>query len=321
MFSISNIVNIYTVAAWAAGAFVFLWYYGQSAYNYWRKRNVKYLEPVPFVGNTFKFMFNLVPLHEEFDKLYKALFDEPFGGIYQFRQPQLIIKDPELISAILVKDFKHFYDRGFKQFVNTDKELDPLSAHLFLTTGERWRVLRQNMSPVFTSGKLKHMQEQIWDCIELMTKHIEKQMDENNSVDLPAKELFAKLSIDVIGSCAFGLDCSNNEKFSQMGKEAFETRLIVALRMLLSTFSQRLVDLLKIRILKKDVNDFYLNLTLDTMEYRRKNGVTRNDLLQLLMEMQNSHVDPKFKVDNNDQKVLKNGKFLNISFIWRDRQR
>lgn len=311
MVSVLDFINIYYTLL-VGCAFVFVWYYSQSAYNYWRKINVKYLEPVPFLGNTARVLFLLVPLHEEYDKFYKALYNEPFGGIYELRKPQLIVKDPELVYAILVKDFKHFYDRGFKQVVNANKELDPLSTHLFFTTGERWKVLRHHMSPVFTSGKLKGMQEQIWACIDLTIKNIEKQMDGTNSLDMATKELFEKLSIDMIGSCAFGLDCRENEKFRLMSREAFKPRIILAIRMLLATFSQRLVELLKMKYLENEVSNFFLNLTLDTMEYRRQNEVNRNDLLRCLMELQNSHVNPKFAVDSENKKVLKNGMFLCI---------
>lgn len=230
-------------------------------------------------------------------------------------QPLLLIKDPQLITTILIKDFKYFYDRGIKFYNNKNRELDPLGTHLFFTDGERWRVLRQKMSPVFTSGKLKHMLEQISNCIDLLTKYIDDQMDGNHEVDVRLKELLEKLTIDVIGSCAFGIDCNSlksNEEFAKMGREAVRVRLMVFVRMMLSSISQRLTDLLKITLFKKEVTDFYLKLTLDTIEYRRRNGVHRNDFLQLLMELQNSHRDPKFAVGDQDKKVLANGK---CSFI------
>lgn len=305
MFSILDLVNIYSVVACAV---VFLWHYSRSTYGYWRKLNVKYVEPVPFLGNTAKVFFGWTSLHEEYDRFYKALYDEPFGGLYQFRQPLLLVKDPELVAAILIKDFRYFPNRGFDLLINKDKKRDPLSTHLIFTDDERWKALRQKLSPAFSSGKLKNMRDQILNCVDLLMQHVDEQMGHDESIDLSMQDLFEKLTIDVIGSCAFGLDCSSTEKFGEMGRAALKPRIIVALRMLVSSIiSKWLGALLNKTIMTKEVNEFYMNLALDTIEYRRKNGLVRNDLLQLLMELQNSHVDPKFAVGDQNLKILPNG--------------
>lgn len=312
MFSIFNFLNIYSVLGCA---FLLCWFYSRSVYNYWRKLKVKYLEPVPFLGNTAPTLFHLTSFHEQYEKIYKALYDERFGGIYEILQPQLIVKDPELVSAILTKDFKHFYDHGLEQMVCKDKNVDPLNANLFFADGERWKVLRQQMSPVFTSGKLKLMHDQILNCVHLLTENIDNLMGGRGSTDVGLKMLFEKLTIDIIGSCAFGIDCNSlksNEKFSEMGRETVKLRPMVTLRMMVSIFSTRLANWLKITFLRKEVNDFFLHLALDTMDYRRQRGVNRNDLLQLLMELQNSHVDSKFAVGDKDKKILLTGKLLCI---------
>lgn len=303
MFSVSDLLNIYSLAACTV---LFLWYYSRSSYSYWRKLNVKYLEPVPFLGNTGKAYFGLASLHEVYDGFYKALYNEPFGGIYQFGQPVLFVKDPELVTSILIKDFKYFTNHGFRLLPVKNKKLDPLNANLFFAEDERWRTLRQKMGPVFSPGKLKHMLDQIVDCVHWMTKCVDEQMGENDSIDLGMKKLFEELTIDVIGSCAFGLDCRSNAKFGEMGRAAFKPRLALAVRMLVDSISERLGELLNINVLKKEVEEFYLNLALDTIVYRRKNGVIRNDLFQLLMELQNSHIDPKLAVDDT-LKIMPNG--------------
>jgi cytochrome P450 len=56
----------------------------------------------------------------------------------------------ELVKKILVKDSQYFIDR----IVSFNEKLDPLMSRTLLTiTGQRWRHLRTNLTPVFTSSK------------------------------------------------------------------------------------------------------------------------------------------------------------------------
>jgi cytochrome P450 family 6 len=58
------------------------------------------------------------------------------------------------VKNILVKDSQSFMDR----VISVDEELDPLlSRSLFVINGQRWHHLRTNLTPVFTSGKMKMM--------------------------------------------------------------------------------------------------------------------------------------------------------------------
>jgi hypothetical protein len=44
---------------------------------------------------------------EMMKKLYDQFPEEPYVGIYQFLRPLLLIRDPELIKQVMVKDFSY----------------------------------------------------------------------------------------------------------------------------------------------------------------------------------------------------------------------
>lgn len=55
-----------------------------------------------------------------------------------------------------------------------DEKDEPLSAHLFVLGGWRWRALRMKLSPTFTSGKMKMMYGVMAECAEGLEKLLAK---------------------------------------------------------------------------------------------------------------------------------------------------
>jgi cytochrome P450 family 9 len=66
--------------------------------------------------------------------IYNRLKGHKYGGVYQLMNPFLILRDPELIKMVTIKDFEHFLDR--QGTINEDAE--PLFGKaLFNLKGEQ----------------------------------------------------------------------------------------------------------------------------------------------------------------------------------------
>jgi cytochrome P450 family 9 len=52
--------------------------------------------------------------------IYNRLKGHTYGGLYQLMNPVLLLRDPELIKMVTVKDFEHFLDR--QVLINEDAE-------------------------------------------------------------------------------------------------------------------------------------------------------------------------------------------------------
>lgn len=113
--------------------------------------------------------------------------------------------DTQLAKNILIKDFSNFADRG--QFHNGRD--DPLTQHLFNLDGKKWKDMRQRLTPTFTSGKMKFMFPTVIKVSEEFVKVITEQVPAaQNGAVLEIKELMARFTTDVIGTCAFGIECN-----------------------------------------------------------------------------------------------------------------
>lgn len=75
-------------------------------------------------------------------------------GFYRFLQPELIIRDPEFINRVLITDFSSFYYRGILRNSST---AETLLKTLFHIDGDYWKLLRQRITPTFSTAKLKAM--------------------------------------------------------------------------------------------------------------------------------------------------------------------
>jgi len=91
------------------------------------------MKPIPLFGNLTKAFIGFESQYEGFDRIYRQFPDEKICGFYQMKTPYLMIRDPELINAILIKDFAHFTDQGFY----LDPSINLLSNGLFFTNGQR----------------------------------------------------------------------------------------------------------------------------------------------------------------------------------------
>lgn len=74
-----------------------------------------YRKPIPIIGLDF----------------YRKLAPYKFGGIYQFQKPAFVIRDPDLLKYILIKDFDYFQNHAGPP----PNEADALSYNLFNLKG------------------------------------------------------------------------------------------------------------------------------------------------------------------------------------------
>lgn len=261
-------------------------------FRYWDVRRVPYVRPsIPFGTMTNP----LSPTHS-FGELMRIQYEESklmgrdYVGLYILWIPTYMPISMDLIRNIMGKDFNYFVDRGF-YFNEKD---DPLSAHLFSLEGAKWRKLRAKLTPTFTSGKMKMMFRTVLDCGKQLTEAMEQ--NHNRHVPVDIKDLLRSFGTDVIGSCAFGIDCNSfkdpNSDFRRFANRVFVQTKWENLKAFFSFSNPNLARKLGVCFTPQSVSTFFSNLITEAVEYRESNKTNRDDFLQILLDLKNNSDDP-----------------------------
>lgn len=126
--------------------FLYLYWYLKKTRRYFRDAGIPFIEPHWLFGNMKDGVLMRKSFLMELAELYKKLEPHKFAGIFILHNKTIMVRDPELIKRILVKDFAYFQDHG----LTFSKKLEPLGNHLFNMEGRyRFRYL-DNLSIRFS---------------------------------------------------------------------------------------------------------------------------------------------------------------------------
>lgn len=257
--------------------------YYKKKFSFWEERNVPTIKPSIPTGNI------QINRKDAVGVLVKNIYSQQKSlghkhcGIYFLTRPIYFPIDLEIIRSILTKNFHNFTDRGLFY----DEENEPITGHLFFIGGSKWKNLRAKLTPTFTSGKMKMMFPIMVECSQLLVETINNHVDKNEPMD--AKDIVSRFTTDVIGSCAFGLDCNSfkdgDSPFRKYGTRFLRPTRGRFLTIIFSASFPKIGKALGLKTLDPDTSDFFTKLANDTVEYRERTNYERNDFIQLLMEL------------------------------------
>ncbi|KAJ3651454.1 hypothetical protein Zmor_017497 [Zophobas morio] len=274
---------------------LFLYYLFTKNYAYWESKNVPFEKPVFIFGSFYKIVTKQ-QLFYRIREIYNN-FKIPYCGIYIFNRPNLVIRDPQLIKNVLVKDFDKFMNHQ----IASNEKVDPLAYHsLFGSQDDVWKNLRSKISPVFTSGKMKLMLPLMKECGSDLVVCVEKHC--GNKIDI--KDVMKKYAVDIISSCAFGINsyCLKEEQSEIMDVATRLTDFKSFVRNF-SVFSflyaPKLVDILRLTMFDKTASDYLIGVFKNTLKEREKKGILRNDFIHLLNNLkQDEAFSENYKFDD-----------------------
>uniref|UniRef100_A0A1Y1KUQ8 Cytochrome P450 n=1 Tax=Photinus pyralis TaxID=7054 RepID=A0A1Y1KUQ8_PHOPY len=268
-------------------------------FKYWKRRNIPQLKPTPLVGNFGPLLRRQCSIAELVQDIYNSHPNHRYFGAYQFFLPTLVLKDPELIKKVAVKEFDTFPEHRTVALEEVDSLL---ASNIFFMKGkrrragvmggcyrfaggEKWHVLRCALSPAFTSSKLKAMFALMQECAQQFVEYFENQ---TGVITLEMKDAFTRYTNDVIGSTAFGITCNSlkdrDNTFYAMGLQATSITLFRGLRVFMQTISPRLAKIFQLSIVPKFIETYFVNIIRESISIRKEKGIVRPDMIHLLLE-------------------------------------
>ncbi|XP_018318914.1 probable cytochrome P450 6a19 [Agrilus planipennis] len=290
---------------------IFSYYYFKRTYTYWNKYDIHVAPSVIPFGS----LGSIINRKESFSvilsKLYRQVKEkgEKHAGLFVLLNPIYMPLDPLIIKNIFIKDFNSFTDRSLYH----NEIDDPISVNLLTMDGDQWRKMRIKLTPTFTSGKMKKMFTTFWLCGNRLVRKIDSMIETKESSGI--KEILACYSTDIVGSCAFGIECNSfenpNSDFRTYGSRIFNFTRSEMFKMALARNFPKVARFLGTRAIPKEVSDFFLKIVAENIKYREIKDVNRNDFFQTLLELEK---DEENQIKKRNKVTAQSFVFFNAGF-------
>ncbi|XP_011172813.1 cytochrome P450 9e2-like [Solenopsis invicta] len=257
-----------------------------NVYVFWKNKGVPYL---PNSLSSFimdcKMYLARITFVDYFQYMYDYFPNAKYIGILDFGTPAVLLRDPELIKDVMVKDFEHFLDR--RTFV--DEDMEPLfGKNVSALRGDRWREMRTILSPSFTASKMKFMFDLVSKCSKEFVDYLDNHPEICQAIE--TKGAFRRYANDVIATAAFGISINSmkdrDNEFYVRGVEAtkFSSGLLSMAKFILIRKCPKLAKWMGITLLKPTTATFFKTVVAETIKAREDHGIVRPDMIHLLMQ-------------------------------------
>ncbi|XP_075976933.1 uncharacterized protein LOC142977101 [Anticarsia gemmatalis] len=258
---------------------IFVYIVGNNNEKYWKRRGVKFYSKNKVTGVFWDFFTKKVPMFEIMGDLYKQYKGEPAVGIGSITTPALFVLHPQNVQHVLQTDFNSFNHRG----VNAS-DSDKLAQNILFVNGAKWKLLRQSMSPLFTSAKLKNMyyimDKSAQDFVVYLKEH--PKLWEGDCYET----LMTFCNAAVCGAI-FGISTKSifDSPFLDFAKRVTASTLKFNLSLTLLSATPRLASFLGLGLFKEFEN-FLIGAISNVLKQREEENVKKHDFADICLNIQ-----------------------------------
>ncbi|CAD7084746.1 unnamed protein product [Hermetia illucens] len=267
-------------------------------FDFFEKQGVKFVKPYPLIG-TNTWLLGRENIAVILKKFYDQFPNEKIFGLFNFAAPFYVIRDPDLIKHLAVKEFENFSNH--MKFVDTNHD-EFFGSMLTTLRDKKWKEMRSALSPIFTGSKMRMMFELMSEVGEEMSEYFWEKYSNQGPVAYDIKNIFSRFTNDVIATCAFGVKCDSfrdpSNEFFKIGQSfvRFSSPLQM-MKFLLIRYFPKTSRTFGLMIFSKDNKNLFYKMIIENMNTREKNNIHRPDLINLLMQIRKGELHHE---DGND---------------------
>ncbi|XP_038220224.1 cytochrome P450 6B7-like [Zerene cesonia] len=264
-------------------AVITLCVYITGKYNeqYWKKRKVAFYSKNKVAGVLWDHFIEKKAVFKNLCNIYNEYRNEPAIGIGTFFTPQLCVLDITNIQHVLATNFTSFNHRGVEP-----NENDLLADNILFMHGNRWKLMRQSLTPLFTSSKLKLMYYIIDKSAVDLVEHLKanKELLKGNSFNTLSSFCSA-----AIGGAVFGVSTGSifDSPFLDMARKTTTPSWRTNVFFAIINFSNDLFKKLGLSLFKEQ-EEFFIGAIKKIIRAREQDKIKRHDFADICVALQSA---------------------------------
>ena len=168
--------------------------------------------------------------------------------------------------------------------------------------------MRSTLSPAFTGSKMRQMFEYVSQCGQQTAISMKKEIEAGSDKIFEFKALASKFTVDVIASCAFGIEVNSfknpdNDFQKVAAKITNFSSFWTSLKFVGFMMLPQIMKFLRVRFFDKETSDFFKDTIQETMKYREEKGIIRHDMINLLLQAKKGNL----KHSTKEEEVVLDG--------------